>query len=123
MVFGWLRPFQRTRLGRKPIPKEWIEHLERNVPFFKTLKKKHRSDFLKKLNVFVREKEFIAAGGAEITDEMKVVIAAAAGRWILGVNFSYYDRLTEFVVYRSHYLWPESEGPVFGEVTNWIVVV
>jgi len=84
----------------------------------------HQALFLKKLKVFVWEKHFIGAGGMEITDEVKVVIAATAVRLILHLDLDYYDRLTEIIVYPDHYRHPEQrDGYTMGEAHQWGTVV
>ena len=51
----------------------------------------------------------------KITDEVKVVIAAAAVRLTLYLGLSFYDRLTEIIVYPYDYKHPDVDGPTLGE--------
>jgi hypothetical protein len=124
-VFGLLRAWRRRRLRREPFPPGWTEHLERHVVFYRSLPAGLRQRFLDDLKVFVREKHFIGAGGMEITDEVKVVIAAAAVRLILHLDLSYYDRLTEIVVYPGHFHAPGAtkDDIHLGEAHSWGTVV
>jgi MtfA peptidase len=122
-VFGLLRAWKRRRLARRPFPEAWQRHLDERVAFFRSLDDSLRQRFLDHLKVFAWEKHFIGAGGLEITDEIKVVISAAAVRLTLHMDLSMYDRLTEIVVYPSHYTHPESETVVFGEAHSWGTVV
>jgi hypothetical protein len=59
----------------------------------------------------------------EITDEVRVVIAACAVRLILHLDLSYYDRLTEIIVYPYIYQHPEDEAAILGEADDWGTVV
>ena len=59
----------------------------------------------------------------EIDDEVKVVIAATAIRLALHLDDSVYNRLTEIVVYPSHYHHPGEDSVVFGEAHHWGTVV
>jgi Mlc titration factor MtfA (ptsG expression regulator) len=104
-MFGLLRGLRRRRLLKRPFPTAWLPHLERRVPFFGELPPGMRERFLDLLKVFVWEKHFIGAGGMEIDDEVKVVIAATAVRLVLHLDLSYYDRLTEIVVYPAGARW------------------
>ena len=87
-----------------------------------------RPRFREYLQIFVAEKYFIAAGGLpEVTEEMQVVIAASAIRLVLHLDLSYYDRLTEIVVYPGAYVHPERGGArggvILGEAHAWGTVV
>jgi hypothetical protein len=123
-MIGWYRAWRRKRIVAKPVPRHWLRTLAKRVAFFRELPDEDREPFLKRLKIFVAEKHFISAGGMKITDEVKVVIAAAAARLILKLPVSYYDRLTEIVVYPGDYLRPDEEdSPYMGEAHDWGVVV
>src|SRR5512142_520834 len=98
-MFGLFRAWKRRRLAARPFPDEWLRILHRRVAFFAELPPSDREPFLRKVQVFVGEKHWIPAGGMEITDEVKVSIAAAAARLSLHLEDAAYDRLTEIVVY------------------------
>lgn len=123
-MFGWIRKWRRRKWAKRPFPDHWKVYLEQHVPFYTTLPREMTEPFLARLKVFVWEKYFFPGKGLdEVTDEMKVVIAAAAIRLILYRDLSYYDRLTEIVVYPDAYRHPEGEGVILGEAHNWGVVV
>lgn len=123
-MFGLIRRWRRKRLLREPIDESWIGVLDERVPFFADLDGPVRERFLADLRVFVAEKHWIEAGGMEITEEVKVVIAAAAVRLTLHLDFDVYNRLTEIVVYPSHYRHEDNEDAVvFGEAHAWGTVV
>jgi Mlc titration factor MtfA (ptsG expression regulator) len=113
-MFGLFRAWRRRRLARAPLPPAWLEYLERHVPFFGQLQPPLRERFLRLLKIFIAEKHFIAAGGMEMSEEVRVVIGAIAVRLILHLHPRYYDRLTEIVVYPSHLRQPGADGIVFG---------
>ncbi len=122
-MFGLIRAWKRRRLARRELPPAWLGHLEQHVPFFADLEGEVRQKFLDLLKVFIWEKRFVGAGGMEITDEVKVVVAATAARLVLHLDLTYYDRLSEVVVYPSHYKHPETTGVIFGEANSWGTVV
>lgn len=122
-MFGLLRKWRRRRLARQEMPEEWLAILNERVPFFELLTGAPREKFLERTKVFVWEKTWIEAGGMEIDDEVRVVIAAAAARLALHLSDAVYDRLTEIVVYPSHYHHPDDEGVIFGEAHHWGTVV
>lgn len=122
-MFGIVRRLRRRSLRKRPFPADWYPYLEARVPFFAALDGALRERFLRELQIFVWEKHFFGAGGMEITDEVKVVVGAAAVRLVLHLDISMYDRLTEIVVYPSHYRHPENENVIFGEAHHWGTVV
>lgn len=123
-MFGLFRRWKRKRLLAKPMPESWPGILETRVPFFAAFTSELRERFLADIRVFVAEKYWIAAGGMEITDEVKIVIAAAAVRLTLHLDINVYNRLTEIVVYPSHYRHKDDDSSVvFGEAHAWGTVV
>jgi hypothetical protein len=123
-VFGLWRKWKRSRLEKRPFPEAWRSILERSVPFYPRLPSELRSRFETFLKVFVWEKYFEGAQGLEITDEIRVVVSAAAVRLILHLDLSYYDRLRELVIYPFDYQHPgEADHTVFGEAHDFGTVV
>lgn len=105
------------------MPAEWVEILRRRVPFFADLEDSRKERFFNLLKVFVWDKLWVAAGGMEIDDEVRVVVAAAAVRLVLHLDERVYDRLSEIVIYPSHYKHPDCDDIVFGEAHHWGTVV
>ena len=123
-VFGLLRGWRRRRLAQRPWPTPWDEILRTRVPFTRSLSDTDKDVFRRHLKAFVWEKAWIGAGGQTIDDEVKVVIAAAAVRLIQNLDLTYYDNLTEIVVYPSTYRHPSQGGAaIFGEAHRFGTVV
>ena len=124
-MFNVINRFRRWRREKDPFPTAWLPHLEQRVPFFSELEGPIREKFLTLVKLFVWEKHWVGAGELEITDEIKVVVAATAARLVLHLDLSYYDRLTEIIVYPSHYNHPDQVGGgvIFGEAHAWGTVV
>lgn len=123
-MFNWYKRWQQRRYVARPLPASWIAHLERHVPFYRELSDEWKKPFHEKLKIFFWDKYFIGAGGMEITEEVQVVISAVATRLVLYLDMSYYDRLTEIIVYPSHYKHPSQEdGYTLGEAHDWGTVV
>lgn len=90
------------------------------MPFYRALNDTQKGVFRDKLKVFVWQKNWEGAQSFEVTDEHKVVIAAAAVRLVLALDLSYYDRIVSIVVYPGHYKHPDAEGgTVLGQVNQW----
>ncbi len=122
-MLDFLRRSRRRRLATRPFPQDWLDILKRRVPFFRRLSGPVRDSFLEFVTIFAHEKVFTPAGGMEITDEVRVVISACAVRLILHLDLSYYDRLTEIIVYPYIYKHPEDEAAILGEADDWGTVV
>lgn len=122
-MFGLIRRWQQARLRKRPLPHTWPAILIDRAPFYSQLDPSSCERFHALLKVFVWEKVWIGAGGLEITEEVQVVISAAAVRLVLYLDASVYDRLTEIVVYPSHYKHPDDDAVILGEAHAWGTVV
>lgn len=84
LVVAWLvaAPFarerRRRRLRSRPLPSEWRKILLRRVPLYRRLPPVLQRRLREDLQVFIAEKDFIGCAGQEITDEVRVTIAAQA---------------------------------------------
>ena len=95
----------------KPVPQEWIEYLKKDFELYNHLPK----DLQKKLDgyvaVFIDEKEFVGCAGLEVTDAMKVIIAAQAMLLILGQKkCHFYPKLWRIELYPTAYKAMERDG-------------
>ncbi|HYR31763.1 MAG TPA: zinc-dependent peptidase, partial [Gemmatimonadales bacterium] len=100
----WLVP-RLLRVGspatgrRVAVPGTWWPWIEQRVPQVAALTPPDRDTLLQLVARFIREKRFEGAGGAAVTDEMKVVIAAQACFLTLKVAGPLYPTLSVVVVY------------------------
>lgn len=122
-MFGLVRYWRRRRYAARPFPEPWLGHLERHVPFFERLAGEDRERFLELLKCFVWEKAFFGAGGMEVDDEVRVVVASTAVRLVLHLGLSRYDRCREIVIYPGAYQHPDSDGVILGEAHAFGTVV
>ena len=99
MIFGWLKRRRRNKILTAAFPETWDLHLKRNVRLSWDL----RPDVLLRLKqatqIFVAEKYWEGCEGLEVTDEMKVTIAAQASLLLLGVQEFYFDNVETILVY------------------------
>lgn len=124
-MLGWFRRRGRRKVRAAPTPSTWEGILARNAPFYARLPTARQRKLVDDIKVLLAEKHFIGAGGMEITEEVKVTIAAAAARLVLRLDVARYDHLTEIVVYPGAYQHAGSDGEtaVLGEAHAWGVVV
>ena len=103
MVFGLFNERRRERLRAEPFPIKWRAILERNLAFFRRLSDDDRAELLGHTQVFLAEKHFEGCGGLELTDEIRVTIAAQACLLLLHRKTDYYPELTSILVYPTGY--------------------
>ncbi|WP_444998404.1 M90 family metallopeptidase [Aliikangiella sp. IMCC44359] len=95
---------QRDKVRALPFPKAWREILQRNMPFFYSMPVDLQLQLKKHIQVFLAEKKFTGFKGLEITDEIKVTIAAQACLLILNRKTSYYPKLKYIYVYPAAFI-------------------
>ena len=98
-MFDFFKKSRREKLRAEPFPAEWLAILERDVPSFRRLNEADRLELMDHVKVFVAEKNFEGCGGLEMTDEIKVVIAAQACLLLLHRETDYYPKLDSILVY------------------------
>jgi Mlc titration factor MtfA (ptsG expression regulator) len=115
MIFGFLKERRRQQLRNRPIPSEWRGILKRNVRVFARLPPEDQTELLGHVHVFLAEKHFEGCGGLEISDEIRVTIAAQACLLLLHRKTDYFSRLITILVYPSGYQAHENR-PLEGQV-------
>ena len=104
MILGFLKERRRQRLRAQLFPENWLDPIKRNVAFFPRLSANDRAELLRHIQVFLAEKRFEGCGGLELTDEIRVTIAAQACLLLLHRETDYFPRLLTILVYPSAYL-------------------
>ncbi len=99
-----IRKSRRHRIMRQSLPESWRKILESNVMLYNMLPDNLKKELEGRIQVFLEEKEFEGCGNLEITDEIKVTIAAHACILLLNKNLDYYPYLHTILVYPSAYI-------------------
>lgn len=102
-IVSWFRRRRRNKVRARPFPAEWSTIIERNVPYVGLLPEPDRIELQDHIQVFLDEKRFEGCGGAVITDEVRVTIAAQACILLLHRDTDYYPLLRTIVVYPTAY--------------------
>jgi MtfA peptidase len=110
-----LRNRRIKQLAIMPFPDEWEKILERNVSLYRYLPDALRDQLRNDIKIFITEKRFEGLGGLEISDEIKVTIAAEASMLLLNRKNSDYPKLTSILVYPNTYVTNQST-PIGGGV-------
>jgi Mlc titration factor MtfA (ptsG expression regulator) len=105
-MIRWLRRRRRATLRQKALPAAWHAIIERNVPYVSRLPAADRDELGGHVQVFLAEKSFEGCGGLDLTDEIRVTIAAQACILLLHRETDYFAKLVSILVYPSTYLVP-----------------
>jgi len=114
VLFDWLlRPLRharRARLLAEDFPSAWLPVLAR-LPFYAALDARGQQRVRDDTRVLVDEKNWEGCGGLELTDEIRVTIAAQASLLLLNIEHEYYRGVTSVLVYPAAYRTMPTQGP------------
>lgn len=91
------------RLRSTPPPETWQPILERNFTVVARLTEEQRNQLFGTMQVFLDRIHFEGCGGQEITEEVKVTIAAQACLLLIGHEQKVYPKLKTVLVYPHTY--------------------
>ena len=100
----WLVERRRRALRGRPFPDAWHRIIEERVPQVRALPVELRRELEGHIHVFLAEKGFSGCDGLEITDEVRVTIAAQACLLILNRPTGYFPKLRQILVYPGAFL-------------------
>lgn len=109
------RVWRRQRIARRPFPSAWRDIVRRRVPLAHELPAAQQLLLKKHIQVLLAEVPFVGCAGLEVSDEMRVTIAAQAAFLLLGRGGSF-GNLREVLVYPGHFVVPRSEVGAGGVV-------
>lgn len=128
---GW-RQRRRERIRRQPFPAEWVQLLRSRLPAYSRLPLPDQEELQRQIMVFLAEKR-IEGCGVEVTDGMRVTIAAHACLLTLRLDPDCYAKVRTILIYPRTFVprrpdlsahWPaESPVPTLGESWRAGVVV
>lgn len=104
-AFATFRRLQKRRaLLKNPFPEEWSKILAVNLPPYQRIPPELRQQLHDSIRIFIAEKSFEGCGGLELTDEIRVTIAAQACMLLLNRSGDCYPKLSSILVYPSTYV-------------------
>ena len=109
------RSWRRQRIARRPFPAAWRDIVRRRVPLVRELAAAQQLRLKKHIQVLLAEVRFIGCAELEVSDEMRVTVAAQAAFLLLGRGGSF-GNLREVLVYPGHFVVPRSEAGAGGVV-------
>lgn len=111
-----LMRWRRKRIEHRFFPPLWNAIIENNLPIYLCLSPPQRRQLQGLIQVFLTEKQFIGCGGIQVTEEMKLVIAAVACLLLLNCSGEYFPKLRSILIYPTTYLVNETTA-----IGNYVV--
>ena len=99
-----LRLIPRTaavRFATEPMPEAWRAIVERHVPLLRRLAGPDRERVMRLAQVFIRDVPFEGCGGLDVTEEMRVTIAATACLLVVNLAYPWFSKLRRVLLYPS----------------------
>lgn len=101
---------RRNRLKHRPFPPLWNAIIENNLPIYLCLSPDEIRRLQGHIQVFLAEKQFIGCRGLQVTEEMKLTLAAIACLLLLNERGQYFPRLRSILVYPNAYFVQETNS-------------
>lgn len=118
MIFAWLKARKRKKIVEQEFSQNWRVILQEMVSHYNYLGEPDQDHLEKLIQIFIAEKNFEGCNGLEITDTIKVTIAAQACMLLLGLSHDLYKKLDSILVYPSTVVIPESRVSMFSQSPN-----
>ncbi|NNF02823.1 MAG: zinc-dependent peptidase [Rhodothermales bacterium] len=83
-LFYFRKPVRRWRAARRTLPREWTAWIERHVPLYGRLDESARERFDTDVKILLDEWVFEGVDGVEVTETMKIGVAAGAALLLHG---------------------------------------
>jgi Mlc titration factor MtfA (ptsG expression regulator) len=118
-LLAWGLP--RWRLARalaRPLTRAQLAIIERNVAQYAGMAKAQREQLLRLVKQFLHEKTFVGCAGLDVTEEMRVTIAAQACLLLLHGTGGVYPGLHAVLLYPGAFLVPRRQVDAGGVITE-----
>jgi MtfA peptidase len=109
-MFDFFKSRRRATLRKQPFPEAWRAVIAANRSYISRLPAEDRTELEGHVQVFLAEKTFEGCGGLEITDEIRVTIAAQACLLLLHRETDYFPDVEAILVYPHPYVAETSES-------------
>jgi MtfA peptidase len=109
LILGWAlvrrwKPRARRRRRGPATPAHWRPFLAERLPLLRSLEDGEWNGLLELVRQFLQEKRFEGSHGLEVTDEMKLIVAAQACLLILNLGAGCYPGLRAVVLYPATFV-------------------
>jgi len=127
----WESQAENREVGRTAM-RSWVgnvrmnrysETLEKYFAYYRTLDSQQKYEFTQRVDAFLKEKEFVSRGNLEITEEMKILVAACAVQLTFGLSPVYLSHFSTIILYPDQYYSLINQHYHVGEVNAGGVIV
>ncbi|MEJ2239114.1 MAG: zinc-dependent peptidase [Gemmatimonadales bacterium] len=118
---GWLLSKlvrESGRLPTDPIPATWPELIAERVPIAARLSDTDQERLCRLMQLFLKEVPIEGCAGLEVTEEIRVTIAAQACLLLLGMPYPRYTRVRRVLVYPSTFVPKTVQLPSSGQLVR-----
>ncbi len=116
-MFGTKRRRLQREAFEQPFPEHWRPILSRNWPLWNSLTDEARERLEELTKVFVAERRWESARGFELTEPMKVLIAAQACLLILELDEDYFRHVSVIIVHPTTVV---LQGPRASDISGMV---
>lgn len=106
----WFKKNRRKKLLNSTFPEEFEKILIKKHKIYMKLPTELKEKLKSHILIFLHEKNFEGAGGLEITEEIRVTIAAEASMLLLGREHDHYPGLHSIIIYPDTFFTTHSDG-------------
>jgi Mlc titration factor MtfA (ptsG expression regulator) len=100
----WYPQWRRQRVLSQPLPDSWRDLLEQHMPLYPWLAVQEREQLCDLVRIFLAEKQFHGCAGLQVTEEMRVIIAAQACLLLLNRRTGVYPQLRHILLYPGAFM-------------------
>ncbi len=101
-MLGW-KERRRRQVRERPFPADWRSVLEDSVPLYRRLPPEDREELHGHVQVLLVEKHFEGTAGLDVTDRMRLIVAAQAAILLLHRPVDYFPKLVSVLLYPGEY--------------------
>lgn len=100
-MLSWWRRRRREKILERPFPRAFRKIIASHVGYAQRLDDSEAKRLEELVQVFLEEKSFEGCGGLQLTDEIRVTVAANACILLLGLDHDLYSGVESILVYPS----------------------
>src|SRR4051812_12842205 len=103
MLISWWKNRRRRKILEGSVPESWETILREGVAHDAVLPAADRKKLRQVVRIMLSVQDWEGCRGLELTDEIRVTIAALAAILILGIDEYYFDNVPTILVYPNAY--------------------
>lgn len=117
-VLQWLADATRVRLPTDPVPVAWPALVASQVPLIARLPAGHQERLYRLMQLFLKEVPIEPCAGLDLTEEIRVTIAAQACLLLVTMPYPRYHRVRRVLAYPAEFVPRTVRQPYSGEIVR-----